>query len=157
MTRKVLPRLPESTDAGREGRPWEWAQEFSMNLFFLQIKVLIAQALWKCYLTPPLLPVPPHSFLGCWQSHTVTSHLPSGPLPWALPGPEGAVQGLRLCAGCRTWGTLGISLPLHPLWAALVPLLLPTVKCLKCNAPPSLAEGRLPWHWGTPDRASGPL
>lgn len=52
-----------------------------------------------------------HSFLSCWQSHTVTSHLPSGPLPWALPGPEGAVQGLRLCAGCRTQGTLGTPIP----------------------------------------------
>lgn len=61
-----------------------------------------------------MLPVPPYSFLCCWQSHTVTSHLPSGPLPWALPGPEGAVQGLCLCAGCRTWGTLGTPTPTPP-------------------------------------------
>lgn len=42
MTRKVWPHLPESTD----GEPaMGVATEFSMNLFFLEIKVLIAQAL----------------------------------------------------------------------------------------------------------------
>lgn len=55
----------------------------------------------------------PHSSLCCWQSHMVTSHLPEGPLPRALPGPEGAVQGFHLCAGCRTGGTWRIS-PLPP-------------------------------------------
>lgn len=78
----------------------------------------------------------------------VTSHLPKGPLPWALPGPEGAVQGFHLCAGCRTGGTRRISpTPSWVAWGGA--LLLPIVKCLKCNAPPSLAEDRLSWHWGS--------
>lgn len=118
-----------------------------MNLFFLQIKVLLLRPCRVLSPPPPLLPAPPHSSLCCWQSHMVTSHLPDGPLPWALPGPEGAVQGFHLCAGCRTGGTRRISPT--PSWVARGPLLLPIVKCLKCNAPPSLAEGRLSWHRGS--------
>lgn len=118
-TSKVLPHLPESTGGGQGRQPWEgWAPEFSRTLFFLQIKVLLAQALRKCCHPPPLLPPPPHSFLCCWQSHMVTSHPPYGPLPWALPGPEGAFPGFRLCAGCRTWGTRGLDPA--PFWVARV-------------------------------------
>lgn len=32
--------------------------------------------------------------------------------------------------------------PPTPFWVALVPLLLPTVKCLKCNAPPLPCQGQ---------------
>lgn len=79
----------------------------------------------------PLLPAPPYSFLCCWQSHMVTSRLPYGPLPQALPGPEGAVQGLRLCAGYRTRGTRRIPpLPSGYHWC------LCSCKMPQCSAPP---------------------
>lgn len=70
---------------------------------------------------PPLPPC-------CWQSHTVTSYLPYGPLPWALPGPEGAsVLGAEHGALWESphslLGSTGASAP-------------PTVKRLKCNVPP---------------------
>lgn len=70
-----------------------------MNLFFSSDRGFDSSGPSRSVVTSPspLLPSPPHSFLCCWQSYMVTSHLPYGPLPLTLPGPEGAVQGLRLC------------------------------------------------------------
>lgn len=155
MTSKVLPHLPESIGGGQGGQPWEWAQEFSMNLFFLQIKVLLLRPCRSVVTSPTFAASSPHCSLCCWQSHMVTSHLPEGPLPWALPGPEGAVQGFHLCAGCRTGGTRRISPT--PSWVAWGGGSAPSdckmsqVQCpfLPCRGQTVLAPGQ-------PDRASGP-